>query len=78
MEDFVSHWVDSSWPLRAYSFASFFVHGLDNISYPVTISARRLQVEGHTSLQIFLKKDLELALIKKMRWIVLWLEQIFC
>lgn len=77
MENFVSYWVDSFWPQRAYSLASFFVHGLDNASCPVTISARRLQVEGHTSSQIFLKKDLELALKKKMRWIVLWLEQTF-
>lgn len=40
--------------------------------------ARRLQVVGRTSSQTSSKRDLELALTKKMKWIVLWQGQIFC
>lgn len=32
----------------------------------------------HTSLQISLKKSLGFVLARKMKWTVLWLEQIFC
>lgn len=40
--------------------------------------ARRPQVVGHTSSQISLKKSLGFVWARKMKWTVLWLEQIFC
>lgn len=63
-------WFFWVWWIFCHSFHTCFINKL--------IIVWRPQVVGHTSLLISSRKGLALVWTKKMRWIVLWQEQIFC